>query len=146
MKRPDYIRDADGRRGTDHAHLLEVADRMRLGDHQAATAAQLDAMADLIVRSTGEDRAQLTRQHSVYLATRYSLLRRSDDHATAIRQPSAAARAEKQARDAMVADSRNASRPKRHRDHAPPANPRELERRAHRAMVRDSASAWRRSK
>src|SRR6266576_46400 len=118
MKRPDYLQDADGRRNTDHAHLLEIADGVRLGDHRAAstlTPAQLDAMAHAIVRTTGEDRAQLTRQHSVYIATRYSLLRRSDSNAT-IRQPSAAAHAEKKARDAMVADSRNASRPKRHAD------------------------------
>lgn len=149
MKRPDYIRDADGRRNTDHAHLLEIADGVRLGNHQAAsmlTPIQLDAMTDAIVSTTGEDRAQLARQHSVYIATRYSLARRSDGNATTIRKPSAAARAEQKARQDMITASRNASRPTRHTDHAPPANPREMERRARASMVRDSANAWRRSK
>lgn len=155
MKRPDYIRDADGRRNPDHVHLLEVADGVRLGNHQAAsmlTPAQLDAMTDLIVSATGEDRAQLTRQHSVYIATRYSLARRSDDNATAAHHPSAAARAEQKARQDMIEASRSASRARsasrttRHTDHAPAANPRETERRARMAMISDSANAWRRSK
>jgi hypothetical protein len=149
MKRPTYLRDADGRRNTDHAQLLEIADAVRLGDHREAsmlTFAQLDAMTDLIVSTTGEDRARLVRQHSVYVATRYSLARRADGNATTMRQPSAAARAEQKARQDMIEASRNASRPTRHTDHAPPANPREMERRARAAMVRVSANAWRRSK
>lgn len=149
MNRPDYIRDAEARRGIDHAQLLEIADGVRLGNHQAAsmlTTAQLDSMIDLIV-STGEDRSQLERQHSSYIATRYSLVRRSDGHATTTRQPSSAARAEKLERQKMIADSRNASRPSRptrHTDHAPPTNAREREQIARRAMLRDAANAWRR--
>jgi hypothetical protein len=149
MQRPNYIKDAEGRHSTDHVKLLALADRVRLGDHEAAAMlapAHLDAMTDLIAGITGEDRAQIARQSPTYIAVRYSLARRTDGNPTTIRPPSAAARAEQKARDAMVADSRNASRPKRNRDHAPPANPREMERRAQTAMVRDSASAWRRSK
>lgn len=147
-QRPEYIRDADGRSGTDHATLLKIADRVRLGDHEVATsltAAQLDSMID-IVCATGESREQIARQHSSYIATRYSLARRSDGHATTIRQPGSAARAEKLARDAMIESSRNASRPTRHTDHAPPANPRELERRSRDRMVHDSANAWRKER
>lgn len=152
MNRPDYIRDAEGRRGVNHTQLLEIADGVRLGNHQAAsmlTPAQLDAMADMIVSTTGEDRAQLARQHSVYIATRYSLARRSDGNATTTRPPSAAARAEEKARQDMIDASRSASRAKKpttHTDHALQANPRERERRARMAMIKDSANAWRRSK
>jgi hypothetical protein len=51
----------------------------------------------------------------------------------------------------MIESSRNASRPTRHTDHAPAANPREfdpaaVERRARTAMVRDSTSAWRKER
>lgn len=149
MKRPIYIKDSEGRMGTDHVKLLQIADRVRLGEHEAASMlapTHLDAMVDLIAGSTGEDRAQLALKSPTYIAVRYSLARRADDNATTIRQPSAAAHAEKKARDSMVADSRNASRPKRHADHAPPKNAREREVVARRAMLRDSANAWRRSK
>lgn len=155
MKRPDYIRDAEGRRNIDPVYLLEIADGVRLGNHQSAsmlTPAQLDAMADVIVSTTGEDRARLTQQHSAYIATRYSLARRSDSNATTMHQPSAAARAEQKARQDMIEASRRASRARsasrtaRHTDHAPAANARETERRARMAMIRDSANAWRRSK
>jgi hypothetical protein len=155
MQRPNYIRDADARCHTDHAHLLEIADGVRLGDHQAAsmlTPAQLDAMTNFIASTTGEDRTQLARQHSVYIATRYSLARRSDGNATRMHQPNAAARAEQKARQDMIEASRNASRTRsasrtaRHTDHAPAANAQETERRARAAMIRDSANAWRRSK
>lgn len=145
MNRPDYIRDAEGRRGIDHTQLLEIADGVRLGNHQAAsmlTPVQLDAMADAIVSTTGEDRAQLARQHSVYIATRYSLARRSDGNATTTRPPSTA---EQKARQDMINASRNASRARRpatHTDSAP-VNPREMERRARTAMIRESANAWR---
>src|SRR5678816_759987 len=117
MKRPDYIRDSDARRDTDHATLLKIADATRLGDHAAAarlTEVQLDAMTDFVVNKTGENRAKLAQEHSVYIATRFSLACRSDGHATTIRQPNAAAQRERKARQDMIESSRNASRPTRH--------------------------------
>jgi hypothetical protein len=96
-----------------------IADATRLGDHATAaglTEVQLDAMTDFVVNKTGENRAQLAQQHSVYIATRFSLARRSDGHATTTRQPNAAAQRERKARQDMIESSRNASRPtKAHR-------------------------------
>jgi hypothetical protein len=149
MKRPDYRRDADGRTGANHSTLLKIADSVRLGNHEAATSlttGQLDAMTNFVVETTGENRAQIARQAPAYVATRYSLARRSSDTPATIQQPSAGARAEQTARQEMIESSKNASRPKRHTDRAPAATPREMEQRARAAMERDSVNAWRKGR